>query len=46
MTALRNLDLGLFELQKDQSQLNSQHVPSCQRRMSATLAAQLVTKGG
>lgn len=46
MTTLRNLVLGLFELQKDKGKTKVPHVPSWQRRMSATSALQLITKGG
>jgi predicted transposase YbfD/YdcC len=45
MATLRNLVLGLFELQKDREQTDSPFVPSWQRKMSASLAIQLI-KGG
>jgi predicted transposase YbfD/YdcC len=46
MATLRNLVLGLFELQKERGKTSAKHVPSWQRRMSATHAIQLITKGG
>lgn len=45
MATLRNLILGLFELQKDREQTDSAFVPSWQRKMSASMAIQLI-KGG
>lgn len=45
MATLRNLVLGLFELQKEKGKTKAQHVPSWRRRMSATRAIQLITKG-
>jgi predicted transposase YbfD/YdcC len=45
MATLRNLVLGLFELQKDKGKAAAQHVPGWRRRMSATRAIQLITKG-
>lgn len=46
MAILRNLVLGLFELEKDKGKTESQYVPGWQRRMSATHAIQLIKKGG
>jgi predicted transposase YbfD/YdcC len=46
MATLRNLVLGLFELQKEQGKANAEHVPSWLRRMRAPHAIQLITKGG
>ena len=45
MATLRNLVLGLFELQKDREQTDSKYVPSWQRKMSASTAIKLI-KGG
>lgn len=45
MAALRNLVLGLFELQKDREQTDSKYVPSWQRKMTASAAIKLI-KGG
>ena len=46
MATLRNVVLGLFELQRDKRKANANYVPSWQRRMSASLAIGLITKGG
>lgn len=45
MATLRNLVLGLFELQKDQAKTNAAHFPSWQRKMTASAALQLIKKG-
>jgi predicted transposase YbfD/YdcC len=45
MATLRNLVLGLFELQKDRLQTDSQYVPGWQRKMAASMAIKLI-KGG
>lgn len=45
MATLRNLVLGLFELQKDQGKTHVAHLPSWQRKMSASAALQLIKKG-
>lgn len=44
MATLRNLVLGLFELQKDKGQTQAQYVPGWQRKMSASAAIRLLTK--
>lgn len=45
MATLRNLVLGLFELQKDQDTTQAAHLPSWQRKMTASAALQLIKKG-
>jgi predicted transposase YbfD/YdcC len=45
MATLRNLVLGLFELQKDQGKTKAAHLPSWQRKMTASAALQLIKKG-
>jgi len=45
MATLRNLVLGLFELQKDQGKANSPNLPGWQRKMTASAALQLIKKG-
>lgn len=45
MATLRNLVLGLFELQKDQQKANAPHLPGWQRKMTASAALQLIKKG-
>jgi predicted transposase YbfD/YdcC len=45
MATLRNLVLGLFELQKDQAKTKAAHVPGWQRKMTASAALQLIKKG-
>ena len=42
MATLRNLVLGLFELQKDREQTDCRFVPNWQRKMSASMAIQLI----
>jgi predicted transposase YbfD/YdcC len=44
MATLRNLVLGLFELQKDQAKTNAAHLPGWQRKMTASAALQLIKK--
>jgi len=45
MATLRNLVLGLFELQKHQEKTNAPHFPGWQRKMTASAALQLIKKG-
>jgi predicted transposase YbfD/YdcC len=45
MATLRNLVLGLFELQKDQEKTHAAHLPGWQRKMTASAALQLIKKG-
>lgn len=45
MATLRNLVLGLFELQKDQEKTRAAHLPGWQRKMTASAALQLIKKG-
>lgn len=45
MATLRNLVLGLFELQKDRERTDSKYVPGWQRKMTASMAIKLI-KGG
>jgi len=45
MATLRNLVLGLFELQKDQDQANAPHLPGWQRKMTPSAALRLIKKG-
>ena len=42
MATLRNLLLGLFELQRDREQTDSEYVPSWQRTMTASMAIKLI----
>jgi len=46
MTTLRNLVVGLFELQTHQGKTNAPNLPSWQRKMRASSAIKLLTKGG
>lgn len=45
MATLRNLLLGLFELQKNQEKANAPNVPGWRRKMTASAALQLIKKG-
>lgn len=45
MATLRNLVLGLFELQKAQTKTSEPHLPGWQRKMTASAALQLIKKG-
>jgi predicted transposase YbfD/YdcC len=45
MATLRNLVLGLFELQKDRQKTNAPNLPSWRRKMTASAALQLIKKG-
>jgi predicted transposase YbfD/YdcC len=45
MATLRNMVLGLFELQKDRQKTNAPNVPGWQRKMTASAALQLLKKG-
>jgi len=45
MTTLRNLVLGLFELQKDKKKTDASFVPEWLRKMTGSAALQLITKG-
>jgi len=45
MATLRNLTLGLFELQKDKGKANAPNVPGWQRKMTSSAALQLIMKG-
>jgi len=45
MATLRNLVLGLFELQKDKGKANAPNVPGWRRKMTASAALQLLKKG-
>lgn len=45
MATLRNLVLGLFELQKNQEKANAPNVPGWRRKMTASAALQLIKKG-
>lgn len=45
MATLRNLVLGLFELQKNQEKANAPHLPGWQRKMTPSAALQLIKKG-
>lgn len=45
MASLRNLVLGLYELQKERGQTKAVFLPEWQRKMSPTRAFQLLTKG-
>jgi predicted transposase YbfD/YdcC len=42
MATLRNLVLGLFELQKHHAKTNAPYLPSWQRKMTASAALQLI----
>lgn len=44
MASLRNLVLGLFELQQERGRTAAAFLPQWQRQMSATRAFQLITK--
>ena len=46
MTTLRNLVVGLFELQTDQGKTNAPNLPTWQRKMRPSSAIKLRTKGG
>ena len=45
MTTLRNLVLGLFELQIHRGKAAAAHLPGWQRKLRATSALKLITKG-
>lgn len=45
MATLRNLVIGLFELQKDRGKTEQKHLPGWQRQMNATEAIKLIKKG-
>jgi hypothetical protein len=45
MATLRNLVLGLFELQRDKETANAPYVPGWRRKMTASAALQLIKKG-
>jgi len=45
MATLRNLVLGLFELQKDRGKASASNVPGWQRKMTSSMALQLIKKG-
>ena len=45
MATLRNLVLGLFELQKDKGKANAPNVPGWRRKMTASAALRLIKKG-
>lgn len=45
MTTLRNLVLGLFELQKDKGRANADYLPGWQRKMTTSAALKLIKKG-
>jgi hypothetical protein len=44
MATLHNLVLGLFELQKDREQTDCPFVPNWQRKMTASMAIQLIKR--
>jgi predicted transposase YbfD/YdcC len=46
MASLRNLVLGLFELQKENGKTQELYVPSWQRKMTASNAVKLIKNGG
>jgi len=46
LTTLRNMVVGLFELQTHQGKADAAHLPGWQRKMRATSAIKLITKGG
>lgn len=46
MASLRNLVLGLFELQRDQGHTTAAYLPEWQRRMTGSQAIKLIKKGG
>ena len=46
MTTLRNLVIGLFELQTQHGKADAAHLPGWQRKMRPSSAIQLITKGG
>lgn len=45
MATLRNLVLGLFELQRDKEKANAPYVPGWRRKMTFSAALQLIKKG-
>ena len=45
MTTLRNLVLGLFELQKDKKKTDVSYLPEWIRKMTSSAALQLIRKG-
>ena len=45
MATLRNLALGLFELQTDRGKANAPDMPGWRRKMTASVALRLLTKG-
>ncbi len=45
MATLRNLVIGLFELQQDKGRANAPNLPGWRRRMTATKALGLIKKG-
>ena len=45
MTTLRNLTLGLFELQKDKGKTDASFLPEWLRKMTVSAALKLITKG-
>jgi predicted transposase YbfD/YdcC len=45
MATLRNLVVGLFELQKDKEKANATHLPGWQRKMTASAALKLIKNG-
>lgn len=45
MATLRNLVIGLFELQTDKGKANAPYLPGWKRKMTASAALQLITKG-
>jgi predicted transposase YbfD/YdcC len=45
MATLRNLVIGLFELQKSKSKTDATYLPEWQRKMTATQALRLIKKG-
>lgn len=45
MASLRNLALGLFELQRDRGKTNAPNVASWRRQMTASAAIKLLSKG-
>lgn len=44
MTTLRNLTLGLFELQKDRDRTRSHYFPQWQRKLTASQSLRLITR--
>ena len=45
MATLRNLVLGLFELQKDRGKANAPNFPGWQRKMTSSASLKLIMKG-